>query len=163
MKLPGFITLPLGRMANRVMSGRQPDFIIGNGKTPYMLRWWLLPRNPIFNVYLHDIRRSDDDRALHDHPWLNISVILVGGYVEHTIDAGGVHRRTERKTGDVVVRRPKAAHRLEMERNGVCWSLFIIGPRIRDWGFHCPDAGWIPWKKFVAPGDKGQVGKGCDQ
>ena len=26
-------------------------------------------RNKIFNIYLHQIIRSDDDRALHDHPY----------------------------------------------------------------------------------------------
>ena len=46
----------------------------------------------MFNLYLHEFSRSDDDRALHDHPWLfNLSVLLSGTYVEHTIDAGGIH------------------------------------------------------------------------
>jgi hypothetical protein len=54
---------------------RDPDFIIGN--PPYMLRWWLLPRNPTFNVYYHRILRDDDDRALHDHPWPSFSRLSV--------------------------------------------------------------------------------------
>ena len=45
---------------------RAPDFVIG---ADYLRRWWVIPRNDSQNVYLHDIRKSDDDRALHDHPW----------------------------------------------------------------------------------------------
>lgn len=36
-------------------------------------------------------------------------------------------------------------------------------PKIRVWGFHCADAGWIPWQKFVDNRDSGAIGKGCDQ
>ncbi len=42
---------------------RKPDFIIGGPENPYLLRWYLIPQNRFFNVYLHKILRSDDDRA----------------------------------------------------------------------------------------------------
>jgi hypothetical protein len=48
---------------------RRPDFIIGGADNPYLLRWWIIPRNRWCNVYLHKILRDDDPRALHDHPW----------------------------------------------------------------------------------------------
>jgi hypothetical protein len=35
-------------------------------------------------VKLHHILRSDDDRDLHDHPWSFLSIVLKGGYWEHT-------------------------------------------------------------------------------
>lgn len=80
---------------------RPPDFVIGGHERPYLLRWWVIPRNPVFNIYLHQFRRSDDDRALHDHPWLfNASWLLSGEYVEHTIKAGGLLVRTRRRAGD---------------------------------------------------------------
>ena len=47
---------------------RPPDFVIGGADRPYMRRWYLVPKNTQLNVYLHHFRRSDDDRALHDHP-----------------------------------------------------------------------------------------------
>ena len=50
---------------------REPDFIIGDDHDPYLKRWWLIPRNPLVNVYLHQILRSDEDRALHDTPGLS--------------------------------------------------------------------------------------------
>ena len=60
-------------MADRLIvrvQRRAPDFVIGGSDNPYLLRWFLIPRNPVFNVYLHKFMRSDDDRALHTHPWL---------------------------------------------------------------------------------------------
>lgn len=74
---------------------RGPDFVIGGHERPYLLRWRLLPRNPVFNVYLHQFLRSDDDRALHDHPWLfNVSLLLRGPYIEW-VPAGDNTRRPE--------------------------------------------------------------------
>jgi hypothetical protein len=133
-----------------------PDFVIGGNVRPYLLRWWLIPRNPVFNVYLHCFLRSDDDRALHDHPWLfNCSILLKGKYLEHT-PSGTFMRRS----GGWKFRWGPAAHRIELAGEP-CWTVFITGPRVREWGFHCPQ-GWIHWKRFTAPGDKGAVGKGCD-
>jgi hypothetical protein len=148
---------------------RPPDFVIGGHERPYLLRWWLLPRNVVFNVYLHQFRRSDDDRALHDHPWLfNASWLLSGEYIEHTIKAGGLMVRMHRRAGDVKLRWGKAPHRVEllMERDALaevpCWTIFITGPRVRQWGFYCMERGWIHWKRFTAPDDRGSVGAGCD-
>jgi len=140
---------------------RAPDFVIGGAEDPYLLRWWLIPRNRIFNVYVHLFLRSDDDRALHCHPWANCSVLLTGEYTEHTIAAGGVHHAQILKAGDFRIRwSGKHAHRIELH-NGPCWTLFITGPVYRMWGFHCPK-GWVPWRQFVDERDSGAVGKGCD-
>jgi len=152
------------RFADRLFSfaiRSAPDEIIGGQDNPYMLRWWLVPRNRLMNVYLHLFLRSDDDRALHDHPWPNMSVLLRGCYSEHTIRAGGVHEITEYVAGNVRLRGPWFAHRIELT-SGPCWSLFITGPKVRAWGFHCK-GGWVHWRKFTAPEDKGVVGKGCSE
>jgi hypothetical protein len=134
---------------------RTPDFIVGGAADPYLLRWWLIPRNRWLNVYLHHFLRSDDDRALHDHPWWNVSVILKGAYVEHT--TAGAQRYA---AGDVKARLGKTAHRIELT-DGPCWTLFITGPRFREWGFHCPN-GWRHWGDFTSPINKGEVGRGCE-
>lgn len=141
---------------------RPPDFAIGHQNDVYLYRWWVIPRNRFFNVYLHQFVRSDDDRALHDHPWSNLSILLRGRYVEHTIAAGGINVRTER-IAPAWKLRPSgaAAHRLELI-DGECWTLFITGPRYREWGFHCADRGWVHWTKFTASGKPGEIGTGCD-
>jgi hypothetical protein len=153
------------KIAERIIARvtrRAPDVIIGDRANPYLIRWWVIPRNRFFNVYLHRFMRSDDDRALHDHPWSNLSILLRGMYVEHTIDAGGVNVRTERRAGDWKLRLfGSAAHRLELV-DGECWTIFVTGPRYREWGFHCPLTGWVHWKRFTAADNPGEIGKGCD-
>ncbi|TJU85594.1 MAG: hypothetical protein E5Y10_24555 [Mesorhizobium sp.] len=141
---------------------RPPDVMIGGAVDTYLRRWFLIPRNRFFNIYLHQFMRSDDDRALHDHPWWNVSILLRGRYVEHTISAGGINIRTERKAGDVKLRRAGAAHRIELH-DGPCWTLFVTGPRLREWGFHCP-RGWVHWRAFTNPADNGAtIGRGCGE
>lgn len=165
----GLISWP--RWLRTLGRDRSPDFDIGPG---YLQRWWVLPRNPIFNVYLHRIARSDDDRALHDHPWWNCSIILRGSYLEIVPHLGAeptpyvnigqlraFHVRT-RRAGSIVFRRATAAHRLMIrEKAPPAWTLFITGPVIRAWGFHCSH-GWRHWQDFTAPNDKARVGRGCD-
>jgi hypothetical protein len=136
---------------------RAPDFIIGREDDPYLLRWYVIPRNRVFNIYLHELRRSDDDRALHDHPWMNVSRILAGGYWEVTS-----HGREWVGAGTLVFRSPRMAHRLEVEPGQNCRSLFITGPKVREWGFLCPQ-GWRHWQDFVDMSETGAIGPGCGE
>ena len=146
---------------------REPDFYIGGKENPYLLRWWVIPRNRFFNIYLHKFLRDDDDRALHDHPWVSLSVILKGGYLEYLPN----DRRKMRVPFNIVLRRSITAHRIRLFREydpfefcykpQIAWTLFITGPRIREWGFHCPQ-GWRHWKEFTSEVDSGNVGKGCE-
>lgn len=136
---------------------RAPDFIIGPHDAPYLRRWWIIPRNRWFNIYLHNFLKSDDDRALHDHMYVNASILLKGHYREHT-KRGAFMRKCWR----VYLRLPSTAHRVEILPDcPSVWTLFITGPRVREWGFHCPK-GWRHWKDFVSDRDAGQIGRGCD-
>lgn len=135
---------------------REPDFIIGPADNPYLRRWWVIPRNRFFNVYLHNVLRDDDDRALHDHPWWNISLLLKGRMSEKLT---GDRRRSLRRFIPTL-RRAKTAHRLIVEQ-GPVWTLFITGPRLREWGFLCPQ-GWRHWKDFTAADNPGEIGRGCE-
>lgn len=178
LHLPARLRQRLLRAALAVMARRPADMLIGGAERPYMRRWWLLPRNRWFNVYLHDFQRDDDDRALHDHPWPSLSILLQGDLIETyapipALAAEPAHQRTRHLTpGAIVWRGPRFAHRLALT-----WSpramaprpaitLFIVGPRVREWGFWCPKGspagGWIPWKRFVSPDDPGAVGPGCE-
>lgn len=134
---------------------RAPDFIIGGAEKPYLLRWWLIPRNEVFNVYYHRFLRDDDDRALHDHPWPSLSVMTRGQMREITADGPKTI-----SAGDVVFRPAEFAHRVELIDGAPCETLFVTGPKIREWGFHCPN-GFVPWQDFVAADDKGGIGPGC--
>ncbi len=190
---------------------RPPDFVVQapNGEV-YLNRWHLIPKNRWFNIYLHHFLRSDDDRALHDHPWWNASILLTGEYTEITpgpdeecyycagtgtanyfttappvacsrCDGGRLERRTYIRTSRkawrpwapwrVTVRRPETLHRVELVaswatetfyRETPIWTLFITGPRLREWGFDCPH-GWRSSEDYltVTPGGN-KIGKGCE-
>jgi hypothetical protein len=139
-----------------LLSNRKPE-LIGNPDDPYLKRWFVIPHNRLFNVYLHRFCRSDDDRALHDHPWWNISILLRGSYIEHMPHGSRLRRR-----GSLIFRRGSNQHRIELIDNQTVWTLFLTGPKYREWGFACPQ-GWRHWRDFVESTPEGnQVGRGCD-
>lgn len=114
---------------------------------PFLRRWLVIPKNRLFNIYYHNFIRDDEDRALHDHPWANLSIVVRGRYIDHTIDAGGVHKREVVKAGQWKFRTAKQAHRVELVDGEPSWSLFLTGPITNTWGFHCPP-GWITHREF---------------
>lgn len=175
MRLPTFVTRWLFERYIPLALVRKPDFVIPGDGGDYLRRWFITPwskyergskpanlwqafKRKLPNIYFHNFRRSDDDRALHDHPWWNVSILLVGNYVEHTIPQGGVHVAKTYASGDMKFRGARSAHRIEIDTP--CWTLFITGPSIREWGFHCPQ-GWRHWRDFVDSRDSGKVGRGC--
>lgn len=150
----GYATLPdMRKWADGIME-RDPDFVIG---ADYLRRWWVIPRNEQCNVYLHVIRKSDDDRAMHDHPWANTSYVIAGRYIEHTPEGSFL-----RKAGDVIERPANALHRIELVPGWYATSLFITGPKVREWGFQC-EHGWVHWQDFTAEDDSSRTGRGCGE
>jgi hypothetical protein len=144
-------------LLRRVIFRRRPDFIIGGADDPYLLRWWLIPRNRFFNIYVHKFLRSDDNRALHTHPWaFNASILLLGEYDEVT--ASGARRL---RAGSIKPRIGASPHRVALVNQMPIVTLFITGPVVREWGFLCPQ-GWRHWREFTSPADAGSIGKGCD-
>lgn len=158
----------------------QPDFVIGPVDDPYVHRWWILGRDETKpNLYLHKFFRSDDDRALHDHPWPNASWLLDGSYDEVLFDgptpSDDGHPQTLpptkvvcRAAGDLVTR-PNAAfaHRIcLLSKAGggelPAVTIFATGAKEREWGFHYPN-GWRHWTEYVEEIEGGnKVGRGCD-
>lgn len=110
---------------------------------PYLIRWKLL-RTPWFSIYLHHILR----REMHDHPWNFMTLIMTGGYTEHTLKGSRFH-----PSGSLLYRPTPWAHRLELKRP--VWTLVFVGPRKREWGFHT-QSGWVPWRMFLRA-------KGCPE
>lgn len=151
----------LNTVVTRTLCNREADQVIGGAERPYMFRWFVIPRNRWFNIYFHHFVRSDEDRALHDHPWINFSYLLEGEYVEHTIAKGGVNMRQRFVAGDFKFRFATYAHRIELT-DGPCWTLFVTGPKFRKWGFHCPN-GWRRWEMFTKAGRPGEIGMGCGE
>lgn len=162
MFLPTFLREPLLHALMRdVANHRPPDQVIPtHDGRPYMRRWHVTPKGDDAACYLHHFLAGDDDRALHDHPWESVGILLLGEYREH-ISTAGQHLVLHRPVGSVIHRRPEHIHRVELYPNlatgGVLevWTLFLVGPRARAWGFHCPQ-GWVPWQEFEKLGADGR-------
>lgn len=135
---------------------------IGGRERPYLIRWYLLPRNRWLNLYLHKFLRSDADREKHDHPWWFVSLMLRGKYLEET-DVG----KTERVAPSICFRRAEHRHRVELFRDAKCqeipcWTIVLTGPVSREWGFWCPK-GFVPWSKYLANRNDAVPGSGCGE
>lgn len=129
--------------------GRYCLILDRDGKTPYLERYYILLKDRKwfpFNIVIHKVLRSDLD-DLHDHPWPYATLILKGGYWE-TTTKGHFWRRP----GWFTVRRATALHRLELEPGAECWTLFFMGPQLRDWGF-VRDGEWVQHEQYLAERD----------
>lgn len=111
----------------------------------YLYRWYAIPKNRFFNIYLHLFVGDDDDRAPHDHPWPSLSIALQGTMLEHM---DGEEIRIIKK-GDIIFRSATHRHRQTMVSNEAI-TLFITGPKYRKWGFW-PDGKFVYWKDFIDP------------
>lgn len=114
---------------------------------PLMIRY-ILFRVASWGIYVHHFLRSDHDRALHDHPWPFLAIILKGGYREihdHTIEGAEIEER--RRPGQVLLRPAEWRHRVVLDPGTTSWSLVIVGRRVRHWGFFTPQ-GWCWWRKY---------------
>lgn len=133
---------------------RDPNFMVtrDGGVEIYLKRWWLITRNNYFNIYLHNML-LDDDPILHDHPYWSLSLTLTDGLEEiyrenpDLESYQSIPYSRNIKAGQWVWRGSRFAHQLIVHQPA--WTIFITGPRVREWGFWCPK-GFIPWHKYVA-------------
>lgn len=100
---------------------------LGLAECPFLQRTMLDLR--LFSIRLHHFRSSDDDRALHDHPWWFFTLILKGGYTDVS-DTGD----TVMKRGHLYFRKAHHRHTVQVNPGGV-WTLCLMGPKSRTWGF----------------------------
>ena len=113
---------------------------------PYLERYYLFlkdrQRFP-FNVFLHKFLKSDPD-DLHDHPWPYATLILKGGYWETTPEG-----RFWRSPGHFRICKAKSLHRIELDPSVECWTVFMPGPKQREWGF-IKNGTWTQWEQYLA-------------
>lgn len=136
----------------------------GDGDEVYMERYFLF-KSRLLSVYLHHFLRSDTDRALHDHPWDFLTIILSGGYWEHTPHPSNpwpVTRRRWHGPGSILFRRATHRHYVELPKVG-SWASFapilrpeipaitlcVVGVKWREWGFILPE-GWTAFREAFA-------------
>jgi hypothetical protein len=161
--------------------GRKKIIYDRHDEEPYLERYHILwhdhqhrkQQNIPFNAFLHRFVQSDEP-IFHNHPWTWYrTVILKGGYWEHTpwgtkwmgpgstkLVYGGklvgfppvinyepevnkIHRIEFSSIYDDL-------HWVEVPKPGKTWTLFIRGPKVRDWGF-TPDPSkgtWIQQEEY---------------
>lgn len=112
---------------------RKPDFVLPG----YLNRWYLIPHNRWFNIYLHEFVGPDNGEHPHDHPWWNLTVKLKGDYKE--LSTGTIWSYFG---GRLILRMPETVHFIHSVSKKPCWTLFITGPKVREWGFWV-DGKWI--------------------
>jgi len=113
---------------------------------PYLIRYYLFLKDRKwfpFNVFLHKFMKGDPDE-LHDHPWPYATLILKGGYWEVTPKG-----RYWRGPGSFRLAGPKSLHRVELEPGVHAWTLFMPGPKLREWGFIVKGK-WMQHEKYFA-------------
>ena len=111
-----------------------------------------------FNVTLHKIVRSDDP-IMHDHPWSYMTIVLKGGYWEHTpiFNKDGsmlTEFQVWRGPGSIIKRGAGEYHWLELDENvGPATTLFFMGRQQREWGFLVQTKKglhrWIKWTDYL--------------
>jgi hypothetical protein len=151
-----------------------------SGDSVYMGRWWLF--NPygkdangeqcparwrwLPSVRIHHIKRADEDRDLHDHPWNARTIVLRGWYVEErpsnatsTNDAARylINQLLRSRMAINVLIRPAGYtgplrfgeyHRIAQVPPDGVWTLFITGPKRGTWGF-LVDGKKVPWRTYL--------------
>jgi len=126
-----------------------------NGE-PYLERYYVFlkdrKRFP-FNIFVHKFLTSDPD-DVHDHPWPYATLILKGGYWEwipvFNIRGVKIHEYCVwRRPGSFRIASANSFHRIELDPEVECWTLFMPGVKQRDWGFLVKNQ-WIQWQEYLA-------------
>lgn len=151
-----------------------PYFHLGD----YQQRFWLLPfwclkPNPVEGGFVpkrwvlirprvHIYGRGDREKHLHDHPADNITWVLQGEFWEQVpfskepswdfknSDRPEATRERYRGKDDVVFRLAQWRHKIVISQyaKDPLITLFIFGPKRREWGFTTPK-GWVHWREYL--------------
>jgi hypothetical protein len=136
----------LGR--KRIVMDRESD-------EPYLERYYLFlkdrDRFP-FNVFLHKFLKGDPD-DVHDHPWPYATLILKGGYYEWVPIFDTDNKKISeichwRGPGHFRVCGANSYHRIELDPSITPWTVFMPGPKERDWGFLVKNK-WVQHEQYL--------------
>lgn len=137
---------------------------------PYLIRRTLFRLPFGIACYLHHYVGDDWSLDLHDHPKRFISIGLWGSYIEEFVlphDASfNIYRIQQFKAPWIRTFPAEHRHRLVLQHNPItgniieCWTLCIVGPTVRKWGFW--HAGrWIYWQDYITNKELVQKVKSC--
>ena len=135
--------------------GRKRIVLDRSSNEPYLERYYVFLKDREkfpFNIFIHKFLKSDPD-DVHDHPWPYATLILKGGYWEWIPkfnDRGEKVSELAKWRGPGHFRTCKATsyHRIELDPDIECWTLFMPGPQKREWGF-LKNNKWIHNEKYI--------------
>jgi hypothetical protein len=136
----------LGR--HRVIRDRLDD-------EPYLERYYVFLKDRTwfpFNIFVHKFLKSDPD-DVHDHPWPFATLILRGGYWEWRPQFDSKGRKMSEiarwcGAGSFRTAHANTYHRIELDPDIECWTLFMPGIKQRDWGFLVKNK-WVQWEQYL--------------
>lgn len=129
--------------------------IYGKDGVMYMGRWWLFNPYPAqdtphrkwqfpISIRIHHIKREDDDRHLHDHPWNARTIIIKGWYTEIRED----YEVIDREVGATARLNFGEYHRITSVSKEGAWTIFITGKYRGTWGFKV-DGKKVKWRTYL--------------
>lgn len=144
-----------------------------SGKTVYLVRYMPI-QSKYFCFYIHRFMRSDADDP-HDHPWNFFTYVISGGYKEVFYDKTKpqsyegyftdlwTEKVNVRKPGSIAYRKATDVHKVVVDKerdlseiDQAPFTVCLIGPRIREWGFWNQDGDtFTDWRKYlnITPND----------
>ena len=150
----------------------QPGIIwgqeLGKPECPYLKRWVL--NFGKFSIRLHHWMGSDDPRYMHDHAWGFYTFVLKGGYTDVTECSwcGGTNQKRiavwpeaatdpcdycddgrvsqHLKAGSFTYREALHKHTVQTDPSGA-WTILLVGPFKRKWGFYV-DGEFVGVRKY---------------
>ena len=136
--------------------GRHRIILDRRSSEPLLERYYVFLKDRTwfpFNIFVHKFCKSDPD-DVHDHPWPYFTLILKGGYYEwipqfdkHGNKFGELAHW--RKPGHFRICSSKSYHRIELDPDVTCWSLFMPGAKQREWGFLVKNK-WIHNEEYLS-------------
>lgn len=140
-------------------AARTPYTHIEKNGDVYMERYWLFNPYPVdssgkgnwfpISIRLHHIRRPDQDRHLHDHPWNARTFILRGWYreVKPLADCQPDYK-VARSAGETATLKFGEYHAITEISEGGVWTLFVTGKYRGTWGF-LVDGAKVQWRTYL--------------
>jgi hypothetical protein len=133
--------------------------VIGQEACPMMLRWGFLSTR-FLKAMVHYFPAEVSDRDPHDHPRPFVTFVLRGNYRDESWEriSGGtkpdeaqIGRMVKERVHAGAVRYRPASHLHIVETDGVgCWTLVVMGPIVREWGFVRLSTGlWWEWGRYI--------------
>lgn len=143
------------RLLRRLLEALFVTEVIGQEECPLMLRWTLLaPFNGRYGkVTIHRFAPEATDADPHDHPAPFLTFILRGYYFDQSWMRVGIDKLVPKvetvRAGMVRYRRARHTHTTTTDHVGA-WTLVVMGPKTRDWGFlRLADGTWWRWMPYV--------------